>query len=195
MPFQLPDAPTDSMDVLRAGLASVAKSAARAEALGGSRSFEAPSAPHPVFVLALEGVTRREIGMARQVAWRYLLGAEGHAQQAAEIAPTDLGGLQFLGVTRGPFVESTDAAIAAAAERLGPDSASFELRLLRVPALQVNALWLVAKAGGTRNWMMPLAPAPEPLVARKLVEESAFMQVLYEMAVGRRRGKGVWTPP
>ena len=57
-------------------------------------------------------------------------------------------------------------------------SAPVELRLLRVPALYLSALWL----HGERDVFIALAPAPPPLEAGAVYEREAFDRDVGEMA-------------
>jgi hypothetical protein len=75
-------------------------------------------------------------------------------------------------LTEGPFVHSTVDALRAA-EALEPvRDADFELRLLRVPALNLLVLWLHTAEG--EDLFIPLEPAPHPFDARRSYPEPEF---------------------
>lgn len=77
-------------------------------------------------------------------------------------------------------MRSTAAALRAA-ETLGPvQEGTFELRLLRVPALYLVALWRHASAGD--DLFMPLDPAPAPFEARRAYTDSDFAKLTAGLA-------------
>ena len=128
------------------------------------------SSTHPVYVAgASDVVAERVLANARLVAWRALVSA-GTALAAAEVSPAG----ELASVTEGPFVEGTSAALDVARRVDG------ELRLLRIPAVYVVALWVHGDDGS--DVLIPVAPAPPPLAANDPVSEAAFIAALRPLA-------------
>ena len=59
--------------------------------------------------------------------------------------------------TEGPFVAATDKAVKAIRKLPKLEAAGYELRLLRIPALYVMALWLHSLVD---DLVIPLEPSP-----------------------------------
>ncbi len=124
------------------------------------------SAPHPVYTAgANDIVAGRVLANARLTAWRAMVAGIA----AAEVSPQ--GELSY--VNEGRFVEGTLAAIDAARDLDG------ELRLLRIPAVQTIVLWLHDEAN---DILIPIAPAPPPLVPNEPIGEAAFTAALRPLA-------------
>lgn len=139
------------------------------------------AAPHPVFVLGLDDLAAgRGLGAADRVAWRYLV-LEKDLTVAAVEAPSrpgaDVG--RDLIVNEGPFVGATTDAIRLVEELPEVGERDFELRLLRIPALYVVALWL---HGGDGDVVVPLAPAPPALEAGARYSGAVFTERLQDPA-------------
>jgi hypothetical protein len=66
--------------------------------------------------------------------------------------------------TEGPFAEATARAIERAEEDPRLADGDYELRTLRVPGLYLMAVWL-KDLNGDGDVVIPLSPAPAPLVA------------------------------
>jgi hypothetical protein len=99
------------------------------------------SKPLPVYRLQLEDIGKPDtIGMAKPVAWRYLL------EKAGGVAYADLveaqGGAQtFASLSRNPNAYRLSQA-AHVAEKVAKDLPDCEARILDVPALHLSAVWL-----------------------------------------------------
>lgn len=149
-----------------------------ARAVGGTGTQVTVVLPHPVFDLGLDQVLASvDLTQARSSGWRYLVMQGPSAIAAAEVTTDAVGqALSVSSVNRGPFVEATHAGIREA-ERLPPvQSGSFELRLLRIPALYIAALWLKDIADDA-DTIIPLAPAPNYLTPGQTYSVQAFLEL------------------
>ena len=116
------------------------------------------STPHQVFTLGLDDVLAGAgLDAARPVGWRYLITSDGEVIASAETAENPDGTPQPAQFTEGRFVAATATAVRSARALPHLASAAFELRLLRIPALYLMALWLHSPA---TDLLVPLAPSP-----------------------------------
>jgi hypothetical protein len=175
VPIVTSQLPPDAIDAVRRALSATGRFPRR----GGALSL---SSPHPIFTVSLErlAVGDRPLAGAELVGWRALLEENKRVVAAVELpdaVPGEAGAL----VNRGEFVQSTVAALTAAERHERVASERVELRLLRVNALYLVALWLHA-AEGEADLFIPLAPAPAPLRAETAYESKDFEAELSEMA-------------
>jgi hypothetical protein len=115
---------------------------AAADALGdaAARGFGAAPPPQPVFTARLDALVDAA-GAVDQVAeaptsWRYATG-----RRAFDVLVED-GGARTLSAGDDRFGPAIDAALARAADDPRIGSRDYEVRLLRVPALNLLAVWL-----------------------------------------------------
>jgi hypothetical protein len=148
----------------------------------------AHSEPHPVFVATLDDlVAGKLLAAAKQTSWRYLL-VQGDAPVAeAELAAARPGkqrakgkDLEFLGLTHGPFTKATVDALSAAEELPQVARADYELRLLKVPALYLVALWL---HGADEDILVPIGDPPGGLEKNKPYSEAEIVRALRDTAL------------
>ena len=150
--------------------------------------------PHPMYNLGLSDIAgRNPLGKAKLTAGRYLvLEGEQAVATAEAVQPSARAKPVFSHTNEGPFVASTAAAIEAAEQLPEVKAGSYELAVLRVPALYVMALWL---KGGTRkapaDILIPLSPAPPGLTAGERMTAEAFCKAL--AALKKQRGKSTAT--
>jgi hypothetical protein len=141
------------------------------------------AAPHDVYVLGLDELAAgTRLADARLVAHRFLVLDDSAALASAEVAADDHGGFM---VTEGPYVEGTVRAIEGAEART--DATDAEVRLLRIPALYLVALWL-HEPDGEGDLLVPVDPAPRPLEAGRYYSSDELLSELARMA--RRRADG-----
>jgi hypothetical protein len=135
--------------------------------------------PHRVFVATLEDIlSGRLLAGAREATTRYfLVHADNEPFAAAEVS-----GAQFIHLNEGPFVEGTARAMVAAEQLDATNERDYELRLLRIPAVYVTAVWL---ASPSDDILIPADPAPEPLIAGQAYNEVAFTGALKPFAAMR----------
>lgn len=160
MPLHLPDPPPDVPDKVRSKLHAFADGAKfSTKALRGARRDQLDlSTPHQVFTMGLDDITAGGgLDRAQLVGWRYLVMAGGQPIASAETTLAPDGTHEASQFTEGPFVAATDKAVRDVQRLPQLAAAGFELRLLRIPALYVMALWLHAPA---TDLLVPLAPSP-----------------------------------
>jgi hypothetical protein len=170
------------------------RSAAESLALGGAAdSSLGVAAPHPVFNLSLDSLESPDwMNRVEMTGWRYFVTSEAGVIAVAEASSESAGGTVKGTMTNaGPFVVGTEKALASVEADPQVTKGSFALGLLRVPALYVVALWLrgEGKSSGT-DWIVPVAPAPEPLRAGVMMRPNDFIKALGEL----KRSKDAATP-
>jgi hypothetical protein len=148
-----------------------------------------PAVPHEVFSLGLSDLVdgAGRLAAARPSAWRVIVlnGPNQTPLAAVEVADGASGNVPagtFLSFNQGPFVKSTIDAIDAAEVSPQVNAADYELRLLEIPALHLTALWLQRPQ---RDLFVPLAPAPQALVANTIYTEIQLFDILSAMAKRR----------
>lgn len=106
------------------------------------------SLPHVVYSLGLDEITDQDpLDAARPTMVRFLVGdGEGYPASAEIPFATRGEEHQAPNITTGPLAAET-ASLVRHAEGIGDPDEPFEVRLLRVPALHVTALWLHSSAG------------------------------------------------
>jgi hypothetical protein len=168
--------PPEAIDAVHRALSATERFPRRR---GGALSL---TSPHPIFAVALERLAAgdRPLEAAELVGWRVLLEEDERVVAAVELPGAEPGNAGAL-VNRGAFVESTVAALTTAEQHERVASERVELRLLRVDALYVLALWLRA-ADGLDDLFVPLAPAPAPLRGDTAYEREELEAELAEMA-------------
>lgn len=163
MPLQIPTPPTTVDSTVRSNLQNVAEgNLSSIEALHQLPADQLTlTLPHQIFTIGRDQLAEAAtLNTATAVGWRYLVSARGQIIASAEtVTSPDDGQEVFSQLTEGPFVEATAAAITAvrALPQLGVGT--FELRLLRIPALYLMALWLHPSLG-VGDLLVPLAPTP-----------------------------------
>ena len=160
--------PELSASALRAIQDGVDRLASRPEyrdrALGGAdpASLEA-AVPHDVYTLGLEAVAGgKGLDAAEPVGRRVLVMEGDRAVAAAELADPDGGG--GFSATEGPYTEATARAVAEVEAWPVVAGGEYELRVLRLPALYLMALWLKDR-DGDGDLVVPLDPAPTGIEA------------------------------
>lgn len=136
------------------------------------------AAPHPVFDLTLDDVVAgRGLESAHRCGLRLLVLAGDRAVAAVELVPGP-GPLPVVHLQLGDLPEANAVALRSA-ESLAPVLArDHELRLLRISALHLLAVW----AHGESDILVPLAPAPHGLVAGSPGSPEALLGALREPA-------------
>jgi hypothetical protein len=160
MPLHLPDPPSGVPDHVKSKLHTFADHAAfTTKALRGARAEHLDvSTPHQVFALGLDDITGGGgLDRAQPVGWRYLIESNGQVIASAETMPGPDGSQQVAQFTEGPFVDATDKAVKTIRKLPKLEAAGFELRLLRIPAMYLTALWLHSSA---EDLFVPLQPSP-----------------------------------
>jgi hypothetical protein len=133
------------------------RSPALSKAAGPLQAVE----PLQVFTLGLDDLlAKKDLQAAKSTGWLFLVHDGNQTLASAEAVPTGTGDEQVLSaLNEGRAVGSTAEAIRTVRGLPEVSKDDFELRLLRVPALYVTALWL-HKTAGTGDLVVPLAPSP-----------------------------------
>lgn len=155
-------------------------------ALGGSGRPMDLAGQHLVFVANVDdALSPGLLNHAHQFGRRYFVLQGDQPVATAQLADGDETGLRLSNVTFGDLAQSTAAAIkvAEALEKVRQDD--YELRVLEIPPLYLNSLWLHSDA---HSILIPMAPAPSPLQANRPYEEAEFEAVVEKIAK-RRRGE------
>lgn len=185
MTLRVPEATEASVETVRSHLSGLAgRTGFRDRALTRANPAGlALAVPHDVYSLGLSDLAEGASLDAATVVGRRFIVMDGDKPIAsAEVADQDKGsGFQ---ANEGPYVESTAAAIEHA-ER-DPDLADndYEVRVLRIPALYVMALWLKNEQGGA-DVLIPLDPTPAPLEAGRKYAPAEIRSPLAEAARAR----------
>ena len=137
-------------------------------------------------------VAHRSLADSPTTGWRYLVQTHAGTVASSEVA-ADASGQPtvFAQLNEGPFVESTARSLVEVAGIPAVKSGNYEVRMLKIPALYVIALWL-KDLGGDADLVVPLEPAPDFLEADRAYLEDEFLGVLEGEGYDRvllRRGK------
>jgi hypothetical protein len=174
-----------ALETIRDGVARLARRPEyRSRAIGaaGPETLDI-AAPHDVYTLGLDALAAGSgLEAAEPVARRVLLMRAEEAVATAELADPDAG--EGLSATEGPFTASTASTIAAVESWPQVAGGDYELRLLRLPALYLMALWLKDRSGND-DLLVPLDPAPTGLEAGRRYEEGELLRELRELAAAR----------
>jgi hypothetical protein len=137
--------------------------------------------PHDVYSLGLDQLSAgATIQDAEPVGQRFLVVDGDTPVSSAEVTPEG-GAFQ---ANEGPFVAATLAAIEQAEQDPELTDGRYELRLLRIPALYLMALWL-KDDDGDGDLVIPLDPSPEPLEAGRHYRPDELVAELARMAEAR----------
>ena len=141
------------------------------------------SAPHPVYTLRLSDLVEgKGLESAELTGWRYLVQRGDATIASAEIHTGAAGaGAAALEVNEGPFVGATSSAVAKAEELPQVDHEVYELRLLRIPALYLVALWLNAQ-GDAEDVLMPIGPTPPEVESERPYGPDELLKTLDQEA-------------
>ncbi len=181
MPLHLPDPPAGVPDKVKAKLRAFADGGHfSTKALRGAHKDRLDlSTPHQVFTIGLDDITSGGgLDKAQPVGWRYLVEDGGQLIASAETTQAPDGTHEVSQFTEGPFVAETDKAVKAVRKLPQLAAAGFELRLLRIPALYVMALWLHSPV---TDLFVQLAPSPTHKEG-KPVQAAEFLADLTELA-------------
>jgi len=142
--------------------------------------------PHPVYVATLDDLAAGKLlANARQTAWRYLLVQHDEVVAEAEITAGHGGAkgaksgkrknLEFAGMTHGPFADATIDGLHIAEALPETARADYELRLLKVPAVYLVALWLHR---ADDDILIPIGQPPTGLRKNKAYTEAGIIRAL-----------------
>lgn len=190
MPLNLPEPPQNVPDKIRKRLHEFADGEKfSTKGLRGARKEGLDvSTPHQVFTMGLDDVVAGAgLERAQPGGWRYLVEDSGQLLASAEGDINEDGEFEVSHFTEGPFVAATDKAVKAVRKLPQLVAAGFELRLLRIPALYVMALWLHSPAA---DLLVPLAPSPIGKDGKAMPAAEFFADL-----TGKARPAGRQKPP
>jgi hypothetical protein len=173
-----------------AGVAAAVQSALRQRAERGHfrtaalarsrRSQFALTAPHEVYGLTLQNLAGgRGLEAASLLGWRYLIQSGERAIAAAEL-PSGAA-VESLVLNEGPFVGATVEAITTAERLQQLEQASYALRLLKIPALYVIALWL-RRDDGAEDLIIPIGQTDPAVESGRVYSGKDFTDALRNAA-------------
>jgi len=168
--------PAEGPNIIRKALASLSDSPhLMAAAIGGAAPLDL-AAPHPVYFVGLKAVADGQVlSQAELKGWRYVLLQGDTPTAAAELDVGRAGGkAAFSQLNRGPFVASTVEGVRFAEKLDAVRRHNYELRLLRIPALYIIALWL----HGQKDLIIPLPPTHPKLKPYTTYSEKAFAKAI-----------------
>jgi hypothetical protein len=187
MSIKIPAPPKDSVQTLYSSLQKLP-----VEPVGGNTSLWLRDAkslqssiayPHKVYNLGLQDLVRGNgLKSAHLVSWRYLIRQGNRGTAAAEVNYDELkGGSKFSELNPGSLADGTLAEIQKVEQDPELERKSYELRLLRIPALYVTALWL-KDTEGSQDVLIPIAPTHPRLSPGKPYSPSQITDALRQPA-------------
>lgn len=180
MAFIAPKPPQQALDAMHSTFLDLSKSRAfRTPALRNAIGPLQLTEPQQVFTLGLSDlVAGKGLDAAKPTGWRYLVQEGDNVLASAETVAGPRGEQVFSAFNESRFVDSSAKAMRAAREFPEVAQGGFELRLLNVPGLYVQALWF-HETQGKGDLLQPLAPSPvetpgdRPAPAAVLLKELA----------------------
>jgi len=172
--------PQQALDAAHATFLDLSRNRAfRTPALRAATGTLQLAEPHPVFTLDLADlVAGKGLDAARPTGWRYLVQEGDNVLASAETVAGPRGEQVFSAFNESRFVDSSAKALRALGNSPEMAQGSYELRLLNVPGLYVQALWF-HQTQGKGDLLQPLAPSPvetpedKPAPAAMLLKELA----------------------
>lgn len=201
MALTVPTPPAASRQSLEEGLVRLpgrTKQALTTMAAAGEPP--AVSDSHQIFTLNPQEIAGGAgLDAARAVGWRYTVNQPsaslvgGSAPATAEVSETD-GIHRFSHLQHGWLADATRRAIAAAQSLPQIAGQPFELRLLRLPALLVDALWL-KNTGGGEDLVVPIASLSNKLVAGQAYPPAQFLDITKQISADKKPDFNNAPPP
>jgi hypothetical protein len=103
-----------------------------------------------VFSVGLEDIVEgQEIRGAKSVGWRFLTGARLGPAVACDVTERQEGSPKVTGVSRDPLISAAIRATHEIETLPAVREKDYELRVLRIPGLLIEAFWLVSRTGET----------------------------------------------
>ncbi len=165
MTLHTPDLPEPALRAIQAGVERLADRPEYGDrALGGADPATLEAAvPHDVYTLGLDAIAEgKGLGSAEPVGRRVLVMEGERAVAAAEL--TDPEGGEGFSATEGPYTETTAQTVQEVEGWPVVADGEYDLRVLRLPALYLMALWLKDRDGDA-DLLVPLDPAPTGIEA------------------------------
>jgi hypothetical protein len=177
-----PDLPEPALRAIREGVDHLAGRPEYGDrGLGGADPAALEAAvPHDVYTLGLDAIAGgKGLGSAEPVGRRVLVMEGARAVAAAELTDPEAG--QGFSATEGPYTETTARAVREVEGWPVVADGEYDLRLLRLPALYLMALWLKDRDGDA-DLLVPLDPAPTGIEAGRGYAADELLGELRERA-------------
>ena len=138
---------------------------------------------HPVYNIGLTDIlSNKPLSAMPLTAWRFIVDSGASDAAAAEtFSDTHKGTASFASVNSGPFVAGTIAALAGLSTDPAFAKGDWEIRMIRVPALYIMAVWAHEKNSGN-DIIRVTAPVPDYLDQKKSYTWNEFRAALEEPA-------------
>ena len=180
MAFIAPKPPQQALDAMHSTFLDLNRNRAfRTPALRNATGTLQLGEPQQVFTLDLSDlVAGKDLDAARPTGWRYLVQEGDKVLASAETVAGPRGEQVFSAFNESRFVDSSAKALRKVRETPEVAQGGYELRLLNVPGLYVQALWF-HETQGRGDLLQPLAPSPvetpgdKPAPAAVLLKELA----------------------
>lgn len=188
MALENPQPPEESRQEAIKGLQRSRKKGLGAGLLAGAPP--AVSDGHQVFTIDPREITAGAgLEAAKAAGWRYLVGqpagiaSGGSTPPSAEVADVaEKNGLHtFSNSQTGRLVDATRKVMDEAARLPQVSAGSYEPRLLRIPSLYLDALWL-KNLGAGEDLVVPIASKSSDLVAGQTYTGDSFINLVRELA-------------
>ena len=172
--------PQQALDAAHATFLDLSRNRAfRTPALRNATGTLQLGEPQQVFTLDLTDLAAgKGLDAARPTGWRYLVQEGDNVLASAETVAGPRGEQVFSAFNESRFVDSSAKALRALGNSPEMAQGGYELRLLNVPGLYVQALWF-HQTQGKGDLLQPLAPSPvetpedKPAPAAMLLKELA----------------------
>jgi hypothetical protein len=182
MPLSFAKPPADSKAVVEQGLRELSTTSKLGAAAHAGPPLQLME-PHPVYELTLDELDKgASFAAARITGWRYLLVAGSSVIQAAELShPTAAGGGSTFNALTTGYAKDMEGVLAKAENLPEVQKGSYEIRVLRVAALYVTALWL-KDLKATADRFLPVPPTFPPVDPQRVYDAAAFLPLLQTAA-------------
>src|SRR6266542_2919283 len=162
-----------------------ARNAFRAGIQGGNETVgpDYPNAPefhHPVYAVGLRALDGGAAFSPKQVGWQFLTRDSDGRAIGGDVPQTSLdGGALTTSRMQGPAVDKALQAILTTQELDQVRRNDYEVRVLRIPGLRIEAFWLKAKPYQDRpvsdDFVFPYLSFAEEIPERQLLPMSKFV--------------------
>ena len=138
--------------------------------------------PQQLYALEVKALAGpRGVRAAKPQLWRFMATIAGHDVSCDVSGESSRTGPRMTSVSQGPHVTRARSAIRTATTLPETKKQKFELRLLIIPALSVEAVWLKA-AGPANDLILPYLTGGARLKARQPYTAEKFLAAVQELA-------------
>ncbi|HET7544089.1 MAG TPA: hypothetical protein VFK05_29660 [Polyangiaceae bacterium] len=186
MPLRFQNPPDASFERLTEALGTAASGAVGMKTARSSLPTVGLTRPHPVYALGLEQIVQGgDLSHVKPVGWRYFIEGSDGKTVAAEVYLTHQPpGHRMGALNRGKSVEGTLDQLAKANNDARFSAATYDVQLLRVPALCLSFLWLKAPEDHGDSFVA-IEPTFSPFSAGEVCSVTELEQRLKPLAIER----------